>query len=310
MALKWKGVFPAVTTKFNEKDELDLPLFEKNLQAQLQAGVAGIIIGGSLGESSTVTSRELEALVKSGLKVAAGKVPVVVNIATGATKEAVTLANQIKNWGADAIMLLPPMRYKSTREETVLFFKTVAGATDLPILLYNNPVDYKTEITLDMFEALKDLPTIQAVKESTRDVSNVIRLRNRFGDRFSILCGVDTLSFEELSVGADGLVAGLVCAFPKETVAIYNFIKNGRHDKALVIYRWFMPLLEFDITPQLVQYIKLAETYTGLGSEIVRAPRLALTGQKRRDAIQIIESALATRPVALIEEGLSLAATT
>jgi len=309
MALKWKGVFPAVTTKFNEKDELDLPLFEKNLQAQLQAGVAGIIIGGSLGESSTVTSRELEALVKSGLKVAAGKIPVVVNIATGATKEAVTLANQIKNWGADAIMLLPPMRYKSTREETVLFFKTVAEATDLPILLYNNPVDYKTEITLDMFEALKDLPTIQAVKESTRDVSNVIRLRNRFGDRFSILCGVDTLSFEELSVGADGLVAGLVCAFPKETVAIYNFIKNGRHDKALVIYRWFMPLLEFDITPQLVQYIKLAETFTGLGSEIVRAPRLALTGQKRRDAIQIIESALATRPVALIEEGVSLATT-
>ncbi|GAB3358358.1 dihydrodipicolinate synthase family protein [Arachidicoccus ginsenosidivorans] len=308
MALEWKGVFPAVTTKFNKNDELDLPLFEKNLQAQIQAGVAGIIIGGSLGESSTVTTQELEELVKSGLKIADGKIPVVVNIATGATKEAVALAKQIKIWGAQGIMLLPPMRYKSTPEETVLFFRTVAAATDLPILLYNNPVDYKTEITLDMFEALKDLPTIQAVKESTRDVSNVIRLRNQFGDRFRILCGVDTLTFEELSAGADGLVAGLVCAFPKETVAIYNFIKNKQHDKALIIYRWFMPLLEFDITPQLVQYIKLAEVYTGLGSEIVRAPRLALSGMERSKAVKIIESALANRPESLVAEGLALAA--
>jgi len=308
MALEWKGVFPAVTTKFNQNDELDLPLFEKNLQAQIQAGVAGIIIGGSLGESSTVTTQELEQLVKSGLKIADGKIPVVVNIATGATKEAVALAKQIKIWGAQGIMLLPPMRYKSTPEETIQFFRTVAQTTDLPILLYNNPVDYKTEITLDMFEVLKDLPTIQAVKESTRDVSNVIRMRNRFGDRFSILCGVDTLTFEELCAGADGLVAGLVCAFPKETVAIYNFIKNKQYDKALTIYRWFMPLLEFDITPQLVQYIKLAEVYTGLGSETVRLPRLPLSGVKRSKAVKIIESALANRPESLVAEGLALAA--
>jgi 4-hydroxy-tetrahydrodipicolinate synthase len=306
MAIEWKGVFPAVTTKFNEKDELDLPLFEKNLTAQLSAGVAGIIIGGSLGESSTVSVEELSKLVESGLKVAAGKVPIIVNIATGSTKEAVTLAGNIKTWGAQGIMLLPPMRYKSTDNETVQFFRTVAESTDLPILLYNNPVDYKTEITLDMFEQLQDIPNIQAVKESTRDVSNVIRMRNHFGERFAILCGVDTLTFEELSSGADGLVAGLVCAFPRETVAIYKFIKNNQHDKALAIYRWFMPLLEFDITPQLVQYIKLAEVYTDLGSEIVRAPRLQLSGTQRAEAIQIIETALRNRPLTLVEEGLAL----
>lgn len=307
MAIEWKGVFPAVTTKFKDNDELDLPLFEKNLHAQIEAGVSGIIIGGSLGESSTITTEELAQLVASGLKAAAGRVPIVVNIATGATKDAIQIAQQIKTWGADGIMLLPPMRYKSTPEETVAFFRAVASSTDLPVLLYNNPVDYKTEITIAMFEALEDLPTIQAVKESTRDVSNVIRMRNHFGDRFKILCGVDTLTFEELSAGADGLVAGLVCAFPRETVAIYNYIKNNQHQQALEIYRWFMPLLEFDITPQLVQYIKLAEVYTGLGSETVRLPRLSLSGIQREAAIATIESALKTRPEALVSAGLALA---
>lgn len=306
MAIEWKGVFPAVTTKFTDSDELDLPLFEKNLVQQKAAGVAGLIVGGSLGESSTITTEELGMLTQSALKVAAGQIPVVVNIATGATREAVQLARQIQQWGADGIMLLPPMRYKSTPEETVLFFRTVAEATDLPILVYNNPVDYKTEITIEMFEALIDLPNIQAVKESTRDVSNVIRMRNHFGDRIAILCGVDTLTFEELSNGADGLVAGLVCAFPRETVAIYNLIKNGQHEKALAIYRWFMPLLEFDITPELVQYIKLAEVYTGLGSEQVRLPRLSLKGTARENAIAVIEKAIATRPEALVQAGLDL----
>lgn len=304
ITIKWKGVFPAVTTKFTKTDELDLGLFSKNIQAQITAGVQGIIIGGSLGESSTLTHEEIAALVSAALQTSDGQVPIIVNIAEGATSQAVLLARQMQALGADGIMLLPPMRYRSTPQETVQFFKTVAQATDLPVLLYNNPVDYKTEITLEMFEALKDIPNIQAVKESTRDVTNVTRLKNRFGDRFKILCGVDTLTFEELSAGADGLVAGLVCAFPKETVAIYNYIKAGRHEKALKIYRWFMPLLEFDITPQLVQYIKLAEVYTGLGSEYLRAPRLPLSGKARETAIKTIETALATRPADLIEAGL------
>ena len=296
MALEWNGVIPALTTKFTQNDELDFHLYEKNLDAQVQAGVSGVIIGGSLGEASTLSLPEKEDVVRFTVKYMNGRLPVIVNIAEGATRDAISLAQAAEKWGAQGLMLLPPMRYKSTEEETVKYFKDVALATSLPIILYNNPVDYKTEITLDMFAQLADIPNIQAVKESTRDITNVTRMKNKFGDRYKILCGVDTLTFEELVAGADGLVAGLVCAFPKETVAIYNFIREGKYKEALDIYRWFMPLLEFDINPQLVQYIKLCEVYTGIGSEHVRLPRLPLTGNRREEAITIIETALKNRP--------------
>jgi 4-hydroxy-tetrahydrodipicolinate synthase len=163
-------------------------------------------------------------------------------------------------------------------------------------MIYNNPVDYKIEVTLDMFEELLEFPNIQAVKESTRDISNVTRLRNRFGDRIKILCGVDTLAMEELVMGADGWVAGLVCAFPAETVAIFRLIKAGRFDEARAIYRWFLPLLELDIHAKLVQYIKLAEVGTGIGTEYVRAPRLTLIGEERERIVKIINDGLAVRP--------------
>jgi 4-hydroxy-tetrahydrodipicolinate synthase len=296
MTISWKGVYPASTTKFTANDELDLPLFEKNLQAHLNGGVAGIILGGSLGEASTITKKEKQQLTEFALEKVDGKVPVIVNIAEGATREAIKLAKDAEKWGAQGLMLLPPMRYKSDDYETVTYFKAVADETSLPIILYNNPVDYKIDITLDMFEALEGIKNIEAVKESTRDVTNVIRIKNRFGNRYKILCGVDTLTFEELSSGADGLVAGLVCAFPAETVAIFNLIKAGKTKEALVIYRWFMPLLEFDILPKLVQYIKLAETQVEIGSEYVRAPRLPLMGAEREYALKIIKTALASRP--------------
>ncbi|WP_210420749.1 dihydrodipicolinate synthase family protein [Chitinophaga sp. XS-30] len=297
MAIKWKGVFPALTTKFTEDDELDLSLFSLNLQAQLEAGVEGVILGGSLGEASVLTTEEKAVLVQHAVEQIGGKVPIVVNIAEGSTREAVRQAALAKQWGADALMLLPPMRYRADHRETVTYFKAVAASTDLSIMLYNNPVDYKIDITLDMFDELAEMPNINAVKESTRDVTNVIRMRNRFGDRFSILCGVDTLTFEELVTGADGLVAGLVCAFPAETVALYKLIKAGKLREALPLYRWFMPLLELDIHPKLVQYIKLAEAQTGIGSEYVRAPRLMLVGEERERVLGVIEQALATRPV-------------
>jgi 4-hydroxy-tetrahydrodipicolinate synthase len=164
-------------------------------------------------------------------------------------------------------------------------------------MLYNNPNDYKTEITLDMFADLVSIPEIQAVKESTRDITNLTRMRNRFGHRFKVLCGVDTIAMEELVMGADGWVAGLVCAFPHETVAIYRLILAGQIDVAAAIYRWFMPLLELDIHPKLVQYIKLAEQETGLGSEWVRAPRLTLEGEERERVLEVIRKGIATRPV-------------
>ena len=296
MSIEWKGVFPALTTKFTADDQLDLQLFEKNLQAQLDAGVNGIVLGGTLGEASVLTTAEKEQLVKFAVTTCADKVPVVLNIAEGSTKEALQQAEYAKAWGAKGLMMLPPMRYKSDHRETVTYFKTVAKATELPIMIYNNPVDYKIEVTLDMFAELIDCENIQAVKESTRDVTNVTRMKNRFGDRIKILCGVDTIAMEELCLGADGWVAGLVCAFPKETVAIYNLVKAGKIEEAAKIYRWFMPLLELDIHPKLVQYIKLAETQAGIGSENVRAPRLALIGKEREEILKIIDDGIAARP--------------
>ena len=297
MSINWTGVFPALTTKFTVDDKLDLPLFEKNLHAQLDAGVNGVVLGGTLGEASVLTTQEKEELIKFAVEKCAGKVPVVLNIAEGSTKEALQQAAYAKAWGAKGIMILPPMRYKSDHRETVTYFKTVADAIDLPVMIYNNPVDYKIEVTMDMFDDLQGCKNITAIKESTRDVTNVTRLINRFGDRYKILCGVDPLAMEELVLGADGWVAGLVCAFPKETVAIFNLVKAGKIEEATKIYRWFMPLLELDIHPKLVQYIKLAETQAGIGSETVRPPRLTLVGQEREDVLKIINEGIATRPV-------------
>jgi len=297
MQVEWKGVFPAVTTKFTADDQLDLPLFEKNLQVQLEAGVSGIILGGTLGEASVLTTAEKETLVKFAIEKIVGKVPVILNIAEGSTPEALKQAGYAKAWGAKGIMMLPPMRYKSDHRETVTYFATVAKSTDLPIMIYNNPVDYKIDVTPDMLEDLTAYTNIQAIKESTRDVTNVTRLINRFGNRFKILCGVDPLAMEELVLGADGWVAGLVCAFPRETVAIYRLVKAGHIADAIAIYRWFMPLLELDIHPKLVQYIKLAETQGGIGSEYVRAPRLTLIGEERERVLNIINNGIASRPV-------------
>lgn len=296
MAIQWSGVFPALTTKFTSDDKLDFPLFEKNLNAQLDAGVHGVILGGTLGEASVLSNEEKFDLVKFTVDKVSGKVPVVMNIAEGSTREAVKLAGEAEKCGAKGLMMLPPMRYKSDHRETVAYFKAVAESSSLPIMIYNNPVDYKIEVTLDMFGELADNKNIQAVKESTRDVSNVTRMINRFGDRFKILCGVDTIAMEELMLGADGWVAGLVCAFPKETVAVYNLTKANKIAEALKIYRWFLPLLELDIHPKLVQYIKLAEQEAGIGSEHVRAPRLPLIGEERERILKIIREGIKNRP--------------
>jgi 1-pyrroline-4-hydroxy-2-carboxylate deaminase len=295
-SVSWKGVYPAVLTPFTKEDSIDFGMFQKNTLAQLEAGVDGIVLGGSLGEASTLSATEKRDLLLYAKELVQGRVPVILNIAEGATREAVKAAQEAGQQGADGLMLLPPMRYSSDRRETLQFFKTVAAATSLPIMVYNNPVDYKIHVTLDMFEELAAVPNIQAVKESTRDVSNVTRMFNRFGNRFKILGGVDPLAMESLCMGADGWVAGLVDAFPQETVAIYRLVKAGRHAEALKIYRWFLPLLELDIHPKLVQYIKLAASFTGIGTEHVRAPRLPLEGAERKAVSSVIEKALAERP--------------
>ena len=294
--MKWEGVMPAVTTKFTKNDELDFKMFNKNIIAQIDAGVSGIVLGGTLGEASTLTSKEKSELIKNTVLISENKIPVLMNIAEQSTSEAVNSAKNAEKDGAAGLMILPPMRYNASSEETVTYFKSIAQSTSLPIMIYNNPVDYKIEVSLEMFDQLLKCENIQAVKESTRDISNVTRIINYFGDRLKIMTGVDTLALESLLMGAHGWIAGLVDAFPRETVAIYKLQKAGRIADALEIYRWFLPLLELDINSKLVQNIKLAEMYNGIGTENVRPPRLPLDGEERKKVIQIIESSLKNRP--------------
>ncbi len=296
MSIQWKGVMPAVTTKFTETDKLDLNMFEVNIKAQLEAGVHGIVLGGTLGEASTLLDEEKRQLTQVTVDIVKGQVPVLINIAEQTTKAAIHAAQKAEEDGAKGLMMLPPMRYKSGDRETVEYFKAVANNTSLPIMVYNNPVDYKIEVTMDMFEELLKCDNIEAVKESTRDTTNITRIKNRFGDRLKIMTGVDTIALESLLLGADGWIAGLVCAFPAETVAIYELQKAGRLKEALDIYRWFMPLLELDINPKLVQNIKLAEVATGIGTEHVRAPRLPLIGDERQHVLKVIEEGVKNRP--------------
>jgi len=295
--ITWKGVYPALLTPFKADDSIDINVYKTNLDAQVEAGVEGIILGGSLGEASSLSNDEKRDLLFYSKKVLPDSFPIIINIAEQTTKAAVLLAKESEKNGADGLMLLPPMRYLADSEETLAFFKSVAESVSLPIMIYNNPIDYKIMVTLDMFESLTPFKNIQAVKESTRDVTNVTRMFNRFGDRYKILTGVDPLAMESLCMGADGWVAGLVDAFPRETVAIFKLIKAGRMEEALKIYRWFLPVLELDIHPKLVQYIKLAAEYTGIGTRLVRAPRLALKGEELLRVSAVIENALATRPV-------------
>lgn len=293
----WYGVYPALLTPFNAQDEVDLDMFKKNLTTQVEAGISGAIIAGTLGEASTLSTDEKFELLAAAKEVVPAGFPIILNIAEQVTKDAVAFAKRAEQSGADGLMLLPPMRYKASDLEVVTYFQTVAKASSLPILIYNNPIDYAIHITTDMFAQLADYPTIQAVKESTRDLTNITRMLNRFGNRFKILGGVDTITLESQLVGAHGSVAGLVDAFPRETVAIFNLAKAGRLQEALTIYRWFMPLLELDIHPRLVQYIKLAATAEGISNEYVRAPRLPLQGEERIRIQKIINNAIAIRPV-------------
>ncbi|WP_456461619.1 dihydrodipicolinate synthase family protein [Lutibacter sp.] len=297
MKIKWEGVMPAVTTKFTVDDKLDLVNFKVNIKAQLEAGVSGIILGGTLGEASTLTESEKKTLILKTLEIVEEKIPVIINIAEQSTTKAIEAVHKAEKHGANGLMILPPMRYKADARETVTYFEKVAKSTTLPIMIYNNPVDYGIEVTLDMFEELATCKNIVAVKESTRDISNITRMKSRFGNRFKILCGVDTLALESLLMGADGWVAGLVCAFPAETVAIYKLVKTNKTKEAIAIYSWFLPLLELDINTKLVQNIKLAEVATGIGTEYVREPRLPLIGKEREKVLAIIKKGINTRPI-------------
>lgn len=293
----WTGVYPAVTTNFFEDESLDLSTFSRNIEAQLAAGVHGIIVCGSLGENSMLSFDEQLLLLETAKKTVAERVPVISTLAACTTREASAFAKAAEQSGADGFMLLPPMRYPSDDRETLQYLHRVADATDLPSMLYNNPIAYKTFISIPMFQDLAQNAHFESMKESTGDIRYLTDLINTFGTRFKILSGVDDLAMESLLMGADGWVAGLVVAFPAETVAIYELVQQGRIAEARDIYRWFYPLLHLDVGNKFVHNIKLAEVATGLGTEHLRQPRLPLAGVEREQVLKVIETALATRPV-------------
>lgn len=291
----WRGVFPAVTTRFTQDGALDTAGCERHFAHQLEHGVDGLIVSGSLGEGSTLGPEEKIELVRIARSVSAGRVPVLLTVAESATTRAMELARRAESAGADGIMLLPPMMYKAAPDETVAWFLTIASATPLPVMIYNNPVSYAIDVGVEMLEQLAAQPNIVAVKESSDDVRRVIAIRNALGERLAIFTGVDNLALESCVLGADGWVAGLVNAFPAETMALWRLGKAGRLAEALSLYRWFAPLLALDVSPRLVQNIKLAESMVADGTEHVRPPRQPLSGGERARVEAVVRAALAAR---------------
>ncbi|HMG49084.1 MAG TPA: dihydrodipicolinate synthase family protein [Inquilinus sp.] len=292
---RWAGVYTAITTKMDARQEVDLAGVRADVAFQIDAGVDGIICCGSIGEASTLTADEKMAIAHVTKEAARGK-PVLLTVAEDSTRAAVALAERAKAAGMDGLMLLPAMRYVSDRRETIQHFRTVARATDLPIMVYNNPVAYSVDITPEMFAEMADETNFVAIKESSGDVRRITDILNTVGNRYDIFTGVDDLALESLMLGAVGWVAGLVCAFPRETVAIHKLVAAGRIPEALEIYRWFMPLLHLDVSLRFVQNVKLAEAIVRGTSTVVRQPRLELQGAERDRVETIVRTALAKRP--------------
>jgi 1-pyrroline-4-hydroxy-2-carboxylate deaminase len=291
----WSGVFPAVTTKFTEDDRLDHKEMERCFALQLEAGVDGLIVCGSLGEGPMLSQDEKLEVFSTARKVA-GKRPVLLTINEAATRDAQSLARRAAKAGADGLMVVPSPIYHTNPEETVATLKAVASAGGIPVMIYSNRIAYRVDVTVDIMAELASEPLIVAIKESCDDIRRSTEMINRFGDRFDLFTGVDNLAFEALAVGAIGWVAGLVCAFPKETVAIYRLMKAGRSAEALHIYRWFRPLLDLDVSTYLIQNIKLAEVVAIGTNDRVRMPRLPHTGERRAAIEKLVKDAIATRP--------------
>ncbi|WP_445682551.1 dihydrodipicolinate synthase family protein [Radicibacter daui] len=291
----WKGVFPAVTTKFTANDGLDMTEMERCFGLQIDAGVDGLIIGGSLGEAMALEPEEKLEILKLARKVA-GSRPVLMTVCESSTKRAVKAAEAAAKAGADGFMLLPGVPYRSAPHETVAHLLEVTRAGGLPAMIYNNPVAYGVDVSLDMFEQLAAEPLIVAMKESTDDIRRATEVFNRFGSRFDVFTGVDNLALESIVMGVDGWVAGLVVAFPKETVAIWRLARAGRLEEARAIYRWFRPLLDLDVSTFLVQNIKLAEVLAIGSTDRCRAPRISHAGAERARLEAIIRKAIETRP--------------
>lgn len=293
---QWNGVFPAVTTQFNTDESLNIPATQKLIERLIQGGVHGFIMLGTVGENCSLRAEEKRKVLSAAKEVVNGRVPILSGVAEFTTAEGAQYAKDAAKAGVDGLMVLPGMVYKSDTRETLQHFRTIARATDLPIMIYNNPPVYGVDIKPETFAELASEKTIVAIKESSDDVRRITDLHNLHGDRFILFCGVDDLLLESCALGIEGWVSGLTDVFPEESVELWNLCQAGRFAEARPLYRWFAPLLHLDTSPKLVQYIKLGQQVVGLGSEKLRAPRLELAGEERAHIIGLYEKAVATRP--------------
>ena len=293
----WSGVYPAATTQFSPTFEVDVPATKRMQAGLIRDGVHGLILMGTVGEGNSLSAPEKRAVLKGAIEAAAGKVPVIAGVSEFTTDTAVAFVKDAEALGASGFMVLPAMVYVPTPRELEHHFRTVAEATSLPIMLYNNPPSYRVNIDLDTLAKLAQVPNIVAIKESALDTRRFTDLRNAFGERFILFAGLDDVAFEALTLGANGWVSGLTNAFPAESLAFYESVRKGDLKRARSIYRWFMPLLHLDSEPDLVQSIKLTEQLMGRGSERVRLPRLPLEGARREAVIAIVERARDSRPL-------------
>lgn len=292
----WQGVFPAVTTQLHQDQSLDLDASARHFEALIESGATGLIVCGSLGENQTLLPDEKRAVVKRAIEVAAGRIPVISGVAEMSTNAASTYMQDCEKLGISGFMIMPPMVYKTDSPETHHWFSTLAKATPLSWMLYNNPVGYYTDVTPEMFAQLADIPNLHAIKESSANTRRITEIRNVVGDRYQIFTGVDDLFLESAILGIDGWVCGSGIAFPKENQQLWDLAQAGRWDECRTLYRWSQPLMKLDTHIHFVQYIKLLCQETGLGKEWVREPRLPLTGSEREQVLSIIRTALAARP--------------
>ena len=296
MTIDWSGVFPALMTEFKQDESLDLEATARHIESCLGAGCEGLVMLGTLGENRSLAPEEKEAVLRCAVETAAGRVPVLSGVAEYTTELGIAHAKRAERVGCAGLMALPCMVYEQDEREALAHFETLAAASDLPIMIYNNPVSYKVDLSPEAFLKLAKSETIVAVKESSHDSRRITDMFNVCGDRYVLFCGVDDLVLENLLFGAAGWVAGLVNAFPREAVALYRLAKEGRVEEAVALYRWFMPLLHLDVDKKLVQFIKLANQIAGEGAEWVRLPRLPLAGDERERIVAIVETAIAGRP--------------
>ena len=293
---QWNGIFPAVTTQFNADESLNIPATQKLIERLIQGGVHGFIILGTVGENCSLRADEKRKVLSAAKEAVNGRVPILSGVAEFTTADGVQYAKDAAKIGIDGLMALPGMVYKSDTRETLQHFRAIARATDLPIMIYNNPPVYGVDIKPETFAELASEKTIVAIKESSDDVRRITDLHNLYGDRFILFCGVDDLLLESCALGIEGWVSGLTDVFPEESVELWNLCQAGRFAEARALYRWFTPVLHLDTSSKLVQYIKLGQQVVGLGSEKVRAPRLELVGEERAHIIALYEQAVATRP--------------